>query len=108
VELQSHQPDFAARNLRVVAISVDPVDKSQDLAREKGLSFALLSDPEMKAIRAYGVADESNGIAWPAEFLVEKGGRIVWRDTAKAVAVRPSTADILNAWDAHAGRARVK
>jgi peroxiredoxin len=100
VELQSHQADFTARAIRVVAISVDPVDKSQGFARDLGLSFALLSDPEMKAIRAYGVADESNGIAWPAEFLIEKGGRIVWRGTAKAVAERPSTTDVLSAWDA--------
>ncbi len=100
MELQSHQSDFAARSIRVAAISVDPVARSQDLAKDLHLGFPLLSDPEMRAIRAYGVADEGNGIAWPAEFLVAKGGRIVWRATAQSVAKRPSANDILHAFDA--------
>ena len=103
MELQSHQPDFAARSIRVVAISVDPVAKSQDLARDLGLSFPLLSDPELTVIRAYGVADEGNGIAWPAEFLVDRGGGIRWRRTAQAVGTRPSATEVLAAFDA-AGR----
>jgi peroxiredoxin len=100
VELQSHQADFAARSIRVVAISVDSVAKSQELAKDLRLSFPLLSDPDMTAIRAYGVADESNGIAWPAEFLVDRGGRIRWRATAQSVGKRPSTTEILQAFDA--------
>jgi peroxiredoxin len=99
VELQSHQADFASRSIRVVAISVDPVEKSQDLAKSLSLGFPLLSDPDMTAIRAYGVADEGNGIAWPAEFLVDRGGRIRWRATAQSVGTRPSSADVLRAFD---------
>ena len=100
MELQSHQPDFAARSIRVVAISVDSVEKSQELAKDLHLSFPLLSDPQMTAIRAYGVADESNGIAWPAEFLVDRGGRVRWRATAQSVSKRPSATEILQAFDA--------
>jgi peroxiredoxin len=75
------------------------VGKSRDLAKSLGLAFDLLSDPTMTAIRAYGVADESNEIAWPAEFLVDKGGRVRWRATAKSVGTRPSAADVLRAFD---------
>jgi peroxiredoxin len=100
VELQRHQAEFAARSIRVVGISVDPVEKSRDLAKDLGLGFPLLSDPEMKVIRAYGVADESNDIAWPAEFLLDAGGRIRWRVTAISVGTRPSAADVLRAFDA--------
>ena len=99
MELQSHQADFAARSIRVIAISVDPVAKSQDLAKDLHLAFPLLSDPDLVAIRAYGVADESNGIAWPAEFIVDRGGRIRWRATAESVSKRPSTDDLLRAFD---------
>jgi peroxiredoxin len=106
VELQSHQPDFAARAIHVVAISVDSVDKSRDLAKELHLTFPLLSDPDMTAIRAYGVADESNGIAWPSEFLIDRGGRIRWRATAQAVSTRPSVSDVLRAFDASGGTAK--
>ncbi len=100
MELQNHQVDFATRHLRVMAISVDPVEKSQALAADKKIAFPLLSDPDLSTIHAYGVADESNGIAWPSEFLVDQDGRIRWRATAQAVSKRPSTADVLHAFDA--------
>ncbi len=83
-----------------MGISVDSVAKSQDLIRDLALSFPLLSDPDLAVIRAYGVADEGNGIAWPAEFLVDAGGAIRWRATAQSVGTRPSARDVLAAFDA--------
>jgi peroxiredoxin len=106
VELQSHQADFAARSIRVVGISVDPVEKSADLAKSLGLRFPLLSDPEMTAIRAYGVADEGNGIAWPAEFLIDRGGHVRWRAAATSVGTRPSAVDVLGAFDGDGGASK--
>ena len=85
----------------MVGISVDAVAKSKDLAQSLGLSFPLLSDPDLAVIRAYGVADESNEIAWPSEFIVDQGGTIRWRATAQAVGTRPSAADVLRAYDTH-------
>lgn len=85
----------------MVGISVDAVAKSKDLAQGLGLSFPLLSDPDLGVIRAYGVADESNEIAWPSEFIVDRDGTIRWRATAQSVGTRPSAADVLRAYDAH-------
>jgi len=99
VQLQSHLADFQARKIGIVAISVDPVAKSSDLARDHGLSFPLLADPDLKVIRAYGVEDEWNEIAWPAEFLVDAPGVIRWREMARSVGKRPSANDILRAFD---------
>lgn len=99
MELQSHQADFAARSIRIVAISVDAVEKSRDLAKDLGLTFPLLSDPDLTAIRAYGVEDVGNEIAWPSEFLIDRGGGIRWRATAQSVGTRPTSADILRAFD---------
>jgi peroxiredoxin Q/BCP len=87
----------------VVGISVDPLEDSRALVKDLGLSFPLLSDPDLAVIRAYGVADESNGIAWPSEVLVDPGGAIRWRQGAQSVGTRPSAADVLRAFDA-AGR----
>jgi peroxiredoxin len=99
VELQRHLPDFSARSIRIVGVSVDPQDESRDLAKSLGLTFDLLSDPDLKVIRAYGVADESNGIAWPSEVLVDPGGAIRWRQSAQSVGKRPSAEDVLTAFD---------
>lgn len=46
-------------------------------------------------IRAYGVDDEENGIAWPAIFVVGKDGKVVWRDVTSDYKVRPATAEVL-------------
>jgi peroxiredoxin Q/BCP len=88
-----------------VGISVDEVETSKGFAKDLGLGFPLLSDPDMSVIRAYGVADEGNEIAWPAEFLVDPGGSVRWRATAQRVGTRPSANDVLRAFDAAGGRA---
>ena len=106
MELQSHQSDFAARSIRVVGISVDPVEKSEDLAKSLALHFPLLADPDLAVMLSYGVADEGNGIAWPAEFLVDRGGRVRWRATAKAVSTRPSATDVLRAFESDGGSSK--
>lgn len=53
------------------------------------MHYPILSDPTLRTIRAYGVADEDNGIAWPTLFLVDKDGTIRWR----GVEVRGSSRD---------------
>jgi peroxiredoxin Q/BCP len=99
VQLQSQLADFNARSISIVAITVDPVDKSQSLAHDSGLTFPLLSDPSFAVTRSYGAADEANGIPWPSEFLVDAPGVIRWRATAEAVGTRPSANDVLRAFD---------
>ena len=84
----------------MVAISVDEVETSKDLAKKLGLAFPLASDPDLRVIRAYGVADESNGIAWPAEFLVDSTGAIRWRTPAKSVDERAPAREVIEAFDA--------
>jgi peroxiredoxin len=69
------------------------------LAHDHGLTFPLLSDPDLVVTRAYGVADEGNGIPWPAEFLIDSPGVIRWRATAESVGTRPSANDVLRAFD---------
>jgi peroxiredoxin len=78
---------------------VDSVETSRDLAKKLGLTFPLLSDPDLVAAKAYGVADEGNGIAWPSEFLVDAPSVVRWRATAQAVSVRPTANDVLRAFD---------
>ncbi len=82
-----------------MAISVDSVEKSRDLAKDLGLGFPLLSDPDLAVIRAYGVEDVGNEIAWPSEFLVDRGGAIRWRATAQSVGTRPTAGDVIAAFD---------
>jgi len=48
-------------------------------------------------IRAYGVEDAENGIAWPSIFIVGRDGRVKWRSLAETYPVRPAPEVVLEA-----------
>lgn len=50
--------DFEKRNVEVIGISRDSVASHMKFAEKYGLPFVLLSDPELQAIKAYGVWQE--------------------------------------------------
>ena len=89
------RPDLEAAGATLVAISVDPPDESVKLARELGLHFALLGDPDLRVASAYGVAMEGRDIAVPATFVVRKDHAIVWKRVGEDMTDRPKPADIL-------------
>ncbi len=49
---------FKSMNIAVIGISRDSVSSHQRFAEKYGLPFVLLSDPDRKAIEAYGVWQE--------------------------------------------------
>jgi peroxiredoxin len=82
----------------VVAVSVDPPEESLKLGEETGIPFPLLSDPGMRTIQAYGVADAGRDIAVPAIFLLGQDGTILWSRVGEFIASRPSAEDLLEAF----------
>jgi peroxiredoxin len=84
--------EFGKRGIRVVAVSVDPVEVSRTLGEKAGITFPLLSDPEMKAIRAYDLVHRGGhkgaDIARPAEFLIDPTGTVRWVNLTDDVRVR--------------------
>ncbi len=80
----------------MLAISVDPVEKNLELSDMLGFEFALLSDPDLEVIDAYGVRHEEGGIggvdiARPAVFVLDREGNIAWKNITDnwRVRVRP-------------------
>ena len=49
---------FKAKDIAVIGISKDSVASHQKFAQKYGLPFVLLADPELQAIKAYGVWQE--------------------------------------------------
>ena len=79
--------------MRPVAISVDKPEESRDLMRKAHYTFTFLSDPNLDAIRRYdivhkGAGEDGRDIARPAEFLVDRGGVVRWRNLTDDVRVR--------------------
>lgn len=74
--------DFKAINAVVIGISKDSTASHQKFAEKYSLPFILLSDPELKAIQAYGVWQEkknygkvSMGVV-RTTFVIDEQGRI--------------------------------
>jgi len=67
----------------VQAVSVDPVDVNREVAEEHGLEFTILSDPDLRAIDAFGLRHAGGSmyggdIARPATYVV-RDGVVLWR-----------------------------
>ena len=61
------------------------MEKTRDGLSSAGLTYPLLADPDLEAIDAYGLRHTAAGlgghdISRPATFVVDREGRIVWRD----------------------------
>ena len=72
--------EFRERNAEVIGVSRDSSASHARFAEKNGLPFILLSDPELEAIRAYGVWQEkklygktSMGVA-RTTFLIDEQG----------------------------------
>ena len=101
---QQHLNDFHARNVQIVAISVDSPAESQKLSQAKGFTFPILSDPKVETIQRYGVlhakaGEDGKDIARPAEFLVDSTGAIRWVNLTDDLRVRARPEAVLRAID---------
>ena len=85
----------------MLAISVDPPEASKPIVERYGLTFPVLSDVGGDTLRAFGVVHEhgnpidGSDIARPATFVLDREGRIVWRDLTQNWRIRPRPADLL-------------
>lgn len=70
--------DFRVAGAEVVAISVDPSDRSASLREDLSIPFPLLSDSNRATIIEWGVlnAAEKGGIAIPATFLIDRERKV--------------------------------
>ncbi|MCP4804541.1 MAG: AhpC/TSA family protein [Proteobacteria bacterium] len=118
-ELATAYPEFQARGVDIVAISVDSAEAATLTAATWEIPFAVLSDPNLEAHRGYDVVWTASGFekrllkltgadleawsgrddgvtAWPAVFLVEEGV-VTWGHVDEALKERPSIDQLLGA-----------
>jgi peroxiredoxin len=82
-ELQSRLAEIEAADIQVLGISVDSHWANRAFAAKLGLTFPLLSDWKREASLAFGVFLPDAGYSARASFLVDKQGRIQWRDVSE-------------------------
>lgn len=110
--LQEYLPKFSERNVRLVAISVDPVEVTARHCEKQGYTFTFLSDLKAEVIRRYDLLHpEGRGaedIARPAEFLVDSAGVVRWVNLTENYRVRPKGEEVLKVLDDLGVRATAK
>jgi peroxiredoxin len=102
---EKHLPDFNARRIRVIAISVDTPAQSQHLRESEGYTFPILSDSKDEVIRRWDLAHPHAGVdgadvARPAEFLIDATGKVRWVNLTEDYRVRARPKQVLQAFDA--------
>jgi len=102
VELQRNLGAITKQGLGVAAISYDSVGTLKNFADRQNITYRLLSDPDSKIIRAFGILNESTkpgtltyGIPYPGIYIVDVQGRVVSKYFEDDYRERQSTADIL-------------
>lgn len=79
-ELRDNIGDFESAGARLLAISCDPQPTLRVWGEQEEFGFDLLSDfwPHGAASRAYGVFDDTSGVAGRGSFLVDADGVVRW------------------------------
>jgi len=102
--LQLSMDELRRRGCALAGVVVDPVETNAQLARDAGLDYPILSDPDLHVIDAYGLrhagGHEGNDIAHSASVLVDGQGIVRWTFVTKNLRVRPTPHDVLAAVDA--------
>ena len=62
--------------MAVLAVSIDRPEEASRLARDLGLTFPILSDPRMEAIRRYGMKGSGLQMATMGYVVIDRDGRI--------------------------------
>jgi mycoredoxin-dependent peroxiredoxin len=100
-EFARHKKDFDSINTRVLAISVDDRQHARSVwEKVVDRQFAVLSDPEARVIRSYGLLHPAGGIdggdiALDTTLLIDVDGRERWRRTSQTLPDLPTAEQIL-------------
>lgn len=99
--LQSIAATLKEKNVEIIAISADPLNKLDELAKDKEFSFPLVSDPDLVAINKMGLrhangnAYKKTDIARPAMFLLSENRDILWEEYPDNWRKRPTAEEII-------------
>jgi hypothetical protein len=102
VELEQNLDRIRKQGLGLAAVSYDSVAVLKNFADRRHITFPLLSDPESKIIRAFGILNDTVqpgtaqfGIPYPGTFILDIKGTVVAKYFEDDFRERISASDIL-------------
>lgn len=99
-EFAQHAGEFEQANARMVAISVDDQEHAyMAWDKQAGHKFVILSDPDARAIRQYGLLHPhgkgDTDIAIRTTLVIDENGRERWRKVSATIPEIPKAAEVL-------------
>jgi AhpC/TSA family/Disulphide bond corrector protein DsbC len=102
VELEQNLDRIRKQGLGLAAVSYDSVAVLNNFADRRHITFPLLSDPQSKIIRAFGILNDTVqpgtaqfGIPYPGTFILDSKGTVVAKYFEDDFRERISASDIL-------------
>jgi len=94
--LQSYYQTFQDAGAEVVSLVVASIEVVEGWCQRAGVSYPMLADSGHHVAEAYGVYNLlGDGLAAPAVFVVEPGGRIAWSHVGQYAGDRVAAPTIL-------------
>jgi peroxiredoxin len=103
-EYRDRYDEIRAVGADLVAISIDPPERSQELRSDLGLPFTVLSDVSRIVIRDFGVLNprERGGVALPSVFIIDRERGVVFSAKDHKMKRVPATGVLLRLRDPRA------
>lgn len=86
---------YKAEGAEILAISVDPPEKSRELSEKLKIPFPILSDVGHKTIDTYDILDPGGKISKAVVLILDKKGIVRWSYVADDYKVRPLDEELL-------------
>ena len=78
--LRDAYADLTKHGVTVIGVSTDSVEAQKKFKDKNNFPFTLLADTDKKVMKAFGQEPGITGFASRQAFLINKEGKIVWRD----------------------------
>jgi peroxiredoxin len=106
IEMNGVDEQIAAKGWGLVGVSYDTPAVLAEFVARRGISFAMVSDPQSAAIRRFGLLDpayapghRAHGVPRPIILMVDRGGVVRGKLFEETYQKRPPSALVLQAID---------
>jgi peroxiredoxin len=101
-DLEENKSYFESKNVHLLTISTDKLDNLKKMVDENKLTFTVLADEELKALKAFDVFYHGNDAPYedhgahgePAYFLVDEDGKLLYQQKQTSPFGRPTSTEL--------------
>ena len=102
MELQENLAALKKAGIQPVAISYDPAKILERFAKDRDITYPLLTDPDSKAIDAFKIRNtaargRTSGVPHPGTFIIGQDGKIIAKLAHDGYRERHTSAEIIKA-----------